>query len=160
MYCLGTSGMVGCKRILPQKLDYVYLNNASYFFFHKNNSLKSQNSCGFQLTGPVKQVEGANYTPCWVSRPPLEAIWKHKTGNIFMNLTRRDKSLNIDYLYFLISKTTSYFVFSYEVYLTRYCGFMGGPQAQQAPSTWLIGPINWKPQLFWPLTDIFLWKKK
>ena len=117
------------------------MKHASYLFFYTNISVKGQNSCAFQLIGPVNQVEGAKYTPCWASGPPLEASLEHKTGYIFMNVTRRNKSLNIAYLYFSISKTTSY-----EVYLTRYCSFRVGPLAQQgvylAPSTWLTGPIN------------------
>ena len=116
-------------------------------------------SCGFQLMGPVNQVEGAKFTPCGVSKPPRETRWKHKTGNIFMNVTRRNKSLKIAYLYFSISKTTSYFVFSYEAYLTRYCYFSGGPLAQQgvyfSPSTWLTGPSTEKPLLFWPASQTF-----
>ena len=48
------------------------MKHASYFFFHKNISVKGQNSYGFQLIGPFNQVVGAKYTPCWVSGPPLK----------------------------------------------------------------------------------------
>ena len=39
---------------------------------HKKMSVKGQNNCDFQLMGPINQVEGAKYTPCWASGPPLK----------------------------------------------------------------------------------------
>ena len=122
------------------------MKHASYFFCYKYISVKGQNSCDIQLMGLINQVKGAKYTihPAGSVDHPWKPV-KTETGKIFMNVTLSNKSLHIAYLYFSILKTTSYFVFSYEVYLTRYCGFKGGPLAQQgvdlAPSTRLIGSI-------------------
>ena len=58
--------------ITPEVGLSIYMKHASYAFFHKKMSVKGQNNCGFQLMGPINQVEGAKYTHCWASGPPLK----------------------------------------------------------------------------------------
>ena len=58
---------VGCKIWL----NYIR-NMPTISFFIRIFLLKAR-------TSAVNQVKGAKYTPGWVSRPPLEASWKHKT---------------------------------------------------------------------------------
>ena len=134
------------------------------FYFVMNIFLsKARSAAVFSWWGQLTKFKGPNIHPAVSVDHPLKPVENLKQA-ISSWITRRNKSLNIAYHYFSISNTTSYLFLFLWSELTRYCDFRGGPLAQQgvylAPSNRLTGTINWKPKLFWPLTYIFLWKKK
>ena len=118
--------------------------------------LKARTAAVFSWWGQLTKLKGPNIHPAG----PVDHPWK-PVENI--------KHAISSWMWLVGIKVLTYpiIIFQFQrqiliLYLSRYCGTRFGLLAQHgvylAPSTWSTGPINWKPQLFWPLKQIVVLK--